>query len=83
MDTPVHYVASPAWNVGKSNSYLYRNTSYKHLLDMLSIKFCKMLVLGYAKRFLGIPAATNIGILLEVGRVRLTLYARKLEIKNY
>ena len=80
MDTPVHYDASPAWSVGKSNSYLYSYTSYKHLLDMLSITFCKMLVLGYAKRVLGIPAATNIGILLEVGTV--TLYARKLAIKN-
>ena len=82
MDTPVHYVASSAWSVGKSNRYLYSYTSYKHLLDMISIKFCKMLVLGYAKRFLGIPAVTNIGILLDVGRVPLTLYARKLAIKN-
>ena len=65
MDTPSHYVASPAWSVGKSNSYLYSYTSYKHLFHMLSIKFCKMLILGYAKRFLGIPAATNIGILFS------------------
>ena len=82
MDTPVHYAASPAWSVGKSNSYLYSYTSYNHLLGMLSITFCKMLVLGYTKRFLDIPAATNIGILLEVGRVPLTLYARKLAIKS-
>ena len=65
MDTPVHYVASPAWSVGKSNGYLYSYTSYKHIFNVLSIKFCKMLILGYAKRLLGIPAATNIGILFS------------------
>ena len=68
MDTPVHYVTSPAWSAGKSNNYHYSYTSYRHFLDMLSIKYFKMLVLGYAKRLLGIPAATNIGTLLEVGR---------------
>ena len=41
-----------------------------------TITICKQLI-GVHK------STTNIGVLLEVGRVPLTLYARKLAIKNW
>ena len=45
-------------------------------IENLHISICKQLI-GVHK------STTNIGVLLEVGRVPLTLYARKLAIKNW
>ena len=60
------------------------NQHIKTTLTLIDMMIKPILQISICKQLIGVhKSTTNIGVLLEVGRVPLTLYARKLAIKNW